>query len=78
MPSIPNSATSCPEAGKDSDRYKVADFISNGVSRWDSAAAGYGLFRPRPSVVVVPAAAAYAATVSSPNRSASRSVKLPA
>jgi len=37
----------------------------------------YGLFRPRPSAAVVPAAAAYATNVSSPGKSSSRSAKLP-
>ena len=51
--------------------------ISSGVSRWVSSAAVYGLFRPRPSAAVVPAAAAYATSVSSPSRSSFRSPKLP-
>ena len=39
----------------------------------------YGLFRPRPSAAIVPAAAAYATSVSgySPSRSSFRSPKLP-
>ena len=37
----------------------------------------YGLFRPRPSAAVVPAAAAYATSVSSPSRSSFRSATLP-
>ena len=37
----------------------------------------YGLFRPRPSAAVVPAAAAYVTSVSSPSRSSFRPAKLP-
>ena len=51
--------------------------ISSGVSRCDSSAAVYGLFRPRPSAAVVPAAAANPTSVSSPSRPSFRSAKLP-
>ena len=40
--------------------------LSSGVSRCDNSAPVYGLFRPRPSAAVVPAAAAYATSARRP------------